>query len=163
VIVVADTSVILNLACVGYDHLLQQLYRDVRIPPAVADEFRQQAQINTRFQGLSIPSWLREQPATQIPASVTSIPGLDAGEAEAIALALEIGADALLIDEEIGRSAAIAHQLRTFGALGVLLQAKAAGFLPLVKPVLDDLRTRAGFWCSENLRVRILQAAREPV
>jgi predicted nucleic acid-binding protein len=96
VIVVADTSVILNLACVGYDHLLHQLYRDVRIPPTVADEFRSKRKINTRFRSLTIPTWIREQSVIQIPASVTSIPGLDAGEAEAIAL--EIRADALLID-----------------------------------------------------------------
>jgi uncharacterized protein len=157
------TSVILNLSCVGYDHLLQQLFGDVRIPPAVNDEFRRQSQTNVRFRRLRIPDWIREQAPTHVPPSVSSVPGLDLGEAEAIALALELHADALLVDEEIGRRVASAHHLRTFGALGVLLQAKAAGFLPLVKPVLDDLRTRAGFWCSEMLRARILQAAGEPI
>jgi len=162
VIVVADTSVILNLACVGYDHLLKQLYRDVRIPPSVAQEFKRQASTNPRFKDLTLADWLREQAPSQIPPSLMAYPALDRGELDAIALALEIRADALLVDENIGRAAAIAHHLKTFGALGVLLQAKAAGFLPLVQPVLDDLRVRAGFWCSETLRTRILRAADEP-
>lgn len=54
---------------------------------------------------------------------------LDPGETEAIALAVEIGADLLLIDERKGRREAKLLGLRTTGLLGVLLEAKKAGLL----------------------------------
>ena len=47
-IVVADTSVILNLARVGHADLLPALFSEVWIPPEVADEFRWLANIILR-------------------------------------------------------------------------------------------------------------------
>lgn len=60
---------------------------------------------------------------------------LDEGEADAITIACEIGADLLLIDEALGRK--IAHQegLRITGILGVLLDAKNQGLISHVKPL----------------------------
>jgi len=52
---------------------------------------------------------------------------LDPGEAEAIALALELSADLILLDERDGRSAAERAGLRVTGVLGVLLRAKNNG------------------------------------
>jgi predicted nucleic acid-binding protein len=49
---------------------------------------------------------------------------LDNGEAEAIALAVEIQADRILIDERRGRKKAIELSLRPIGVLGILLRAK---------------------------------------
>ena len=162
-IVVADTSVILNLARVGHIQLLQQLYTDVLIPPLVAQEFRQQAQTNPRFAGLLLPIWLKHQTPAGIPGALRFHPFLDPGETQAIALAIEIHADAVLVDEADGRAAAISLGLRTFGALGVLLQAKRAALLPQIAPVVDALRQQAGFWCSEQLRARILREAGETI
>jgi predicted nucleic acid-binding protein len=39
VIVIADTSVLLNLACIGQEKLLAALYKDVFAPPQVHGEF----------------------------------------------------------------------------------------------------------------------------
>ena len=49
---------------------------------------------------------------------------LDPGEAEAIALAVEIGADRILMDEKRGRQIALHHSVKPVGVLGVLLRAK---------------------------------------
>lgn len=59
VVVVADTSVLLNLCRVQLDWLLPRLFGDVWIPPAVDQEFRRLAVAHGRFQGLALPSWVR--------------------------------------------------------------------------------------------------------
>ncbi|MDP2901059.1 MAG: DUF3368 domain-containing protein [Candidatus Bathyarchaeota archaeon] len=65
---------------------------------------------------------------------------LDAGEAEAIALALEAGADLLLKDEHLGRETARHLKLRSIGLVGILIAAKHKGLISAIKPCLDALR-----------------------
>ncbi|MSU63296.1 MAG: hypothetical protein EXS31_13010 [Pedosphaera sp.] len=97
-IVVADTSVILNLCCVRQAELLPQLFHEVVIPHEVADEFRRLTVISPRFSGLALPAWLRQQSCSRVPDQLRA-ERLDPGETAALALALEIRANAVLIDE----------------------------------------------------------------
>ncbi len=82
---------------------------------------------------------------------------LDAGEAEAIALALAIGADLLLMDERLGRETAFHFGLRCFGLVGVLVEAKHKGLIPSVKTRLDAMRDMSGFRLSSALYARVLR------
>lgn len=86
---------------------------------------------------------------------------LDIGEAEAIALSLELEADQVLIDERRGRIVAARLNLRYTGILGILVEAKGQGLIPAVKPLLDALINQAGFWIAEPLYNRVLQIAGE--
>ncbi len=86
---------------------------------------------------------------------------LDRGEAEGIALALELGADLVLLDEREGRRAAQRLGLRVLGVVGVLLEAKAQGELERVRPALDGLRQVAGFYLSDALYADVLALAGE--
>jgi len=86
---------------------------------------------------------------------------LGAGEAEAIALALELRADTLLMDERRGRIAAAAAGLKVIGLLGVLLEAKHQGAIPATKPVLDELISKGGMWLSTELYQQALRQAGE--
>lgn len=86
---------------------------------------------------------------------------LDHGEAVALALAVELQADVVLIDERRARAVASRLGLNVVGVLGVLVEAKHKALVPLLKPVLDDLITRAGFWVSSRLYERVLQAVGE--
>lgn len=55
-IVVADTSVVLNLCCVRQEGLLVALFGRVLVPKEVAAEFRRLAGIEARFVGLALPT-----------------------------------------------------------------------------------------------------------
>jgi predicted nucleic acid-binding protein len=88
---------------------------------------------------------------------------LDRGEAESIALALELRADLILLDEQEGRHAAQHMGLSTTGVVGILLEAKVSGHVASVRPHLDALRNEAGFFLSEALCQEILRLAGEAV
>ena len=160
-IVVADTSVILNLCRVQHEHLLQQLFNRVLIPTEVAEEFARLAKIQKRFSGLILPGWIDIQPAPKPFPEELNQAELDAGEAAAIALFLKQKADALLIDERVGREVAVKLGVRAVGILGILIDARNEKLISSVKIVLDRLDSEAGFWISRDLRLQVLKLAGE--
>ena len=150
-IVVADTSVILNLCCVGQAHLLPALFHEVWVPDEERIEFERLSLHQPRFQGLRLPDWALIQPAAPVSAELAALANLHAGETAALALALSGHADAVLMDESAGRRAAKLLGMPVIGILGVLLQARKSGLLPAIKPVLQRLAAEAGFWLSPVL------------
>jgi predicted nucleic acid-binding protein len=161
VIVVSDTSPLMNLAVVAHLHLLHQLYETVLIPDAVWHELTSLSSQHPEVTDVHTLAWLERQPVVSRAVVEALRAELDLGEAEAIALAVEKHADLLLIDERRGRQVAARMGLLSLGLLGMLLEAKHKGLLPEVKPVLDDLIAKAGFWVSRQLYTRVLQAAVE--
>ena len=83
-------------------------------------------------------------------------------QANAIALALELQADDLLIDERLGRQEALRLGIPIIGILGILLVAKQRSLIPQVQPVMDALINQAGFRISPRLYQRILSLSQEP-
>ena len=160
-IVVADTSVILNLCFLWQESLLPLLFGTVHAPPQVETEFLRLANVDVRFQGLVFPAFiLRMAPLDTAHAWALS-PVLHRGEIAALSLALELRADLVLMDEAEGRAAATALKLTTMGLLGILLQARQRGLIASVKPFLDRLEREARFWMAPPLRTAILRAADE--
>ena len=74
------------------------------------------------------PAWLRIQSPQH-----TLMLGLDRGETDAISLAVEISASAILIDERKGRTKAHDLGVTTFGTLGLLEVAAKRGKVDLQK------------------------------
>ena len=86
---------------------------------------------------------------------------LDPGEAGAIALAHELEADRLLIDERAGRRIAQDYGLKIRGLLGILINAKNQGLISKAEPLVTRLIDEAGFRVSPELRKRALREAGE--
>jgi predicted nucleic acid-binding protein len=161
VIVVAHTPVLLNLCRIGQVKLLTSLFREVVIPPEVASDFSRLVSETPRFEGLTLPRWLRQQKVSVFPNLVRSARGLDPAAPEALALAAEIRAGAILVEKRRIHEVALQLGLRAIGVLGILSQAKAKGLLPHIAPVLDELESKAGFKITTVLRARVLRAAGE--
>jgi uncharacterized protein len=161
VIVISNTSPITNLAAVGQLSVLQQLYETVVIPEAVYAELTAGDGAQPGGAEVQTLQWIETKPVTDQTLVTALQMELDPGEAAAIALAVELKADLLLLDERRGRAVALRLGLRFVGLLGVLIEARQKGGIMAVKPILDDLVTKAGFWVSQQLYARVLQAAGE--
>jgi len=161
VIVVAHTPVLLHLCRIGQDKLLISLFREVVIPPEVASDFGRLVGETPRFEGLTLPRWLRQQQASVVPNLVRCAAGLDPAAAAALALAVEIEAGAVLVEKRRIHEVALQLGLRAIGVLGILGQAKTKGLLPRIGPVLDQLEAKAGFKITPTLRARVLRSAGE--
>ena len=159
--VVSNTSPLSNLAAIDKIDLLQQIYPQILIPPAVHTELIRFPKIQPTINTCLKSGFLEIRQPTNTELIQTLNQPLDLGEAEAIALAVEIEADRLLIDESLGRGIAETYTLKIRGILGILVNAKKQGLLTAVKPLLDDLMEAAGFRVSNGLYERILQAAGE--
>jgi hypothetical protein len=161
VTVIADTSVILNLCCIQQQELLREIFHEVIVPPEVNQEFVRAARAYPRFAGLTMPAWILQRAPKTIPESVRGRPTLDLGEIAAIALALEIEADAVLIDEADGRRAARQVGLTTIGVVGILVRARMAGLLPAIAPIFDQLQQKANFWLAPHVQADALRSVGE--
>jgi predicted nucleic acid-binding protein len=91
------------------------------------------------------------------PPTLAGLPvDLGPGEREAIALALEIAADLVVLDDQVGRRLARARGLQVTGTVGVLIEARSRGLLPVLRPELDRLRA-AGLWLADAFYQRLCQ------
>jgi predicted nucleic acid-binding protein len=92
-------------------------------------------------------------------ATTEPIHGLGPGETEAIALAMEIGADLLLIDDRDGVRHARQRGLRVVGTLAVIDEAAARGWLALPDALARLQRTN--FRASDALLRSLLEGDAE--
>ncbi|QTN32310.1 DUF3368 domain-containing protein [Akkermansiaceae bacterium] len=160
-IVVTDTSVILNLCLIQRAELLPQLFGKIICPPSVRAEFERLAKYDPRFAGLFFPEFIEVKPVGKIQPELGANHRIHPGEIEAISLALESNAQALLIDERAGRQAAAALGLQCIGILGILLQAKSKRLIESVSPLIAQLESQGQFWMAPGLVKRILELAGE--
>lgn len=91
-IVISDTSPVLNLSLIGRLDVLVSLYKQVLIPPAVYRELTR-SDVGPPLTDRESRAWLVVEPAQDRSRVAQLRTELDAGEAEAIALALEKQAD----------------------------------------------------------------------
>jgi len=152
-IVVSDTSVITSLIQIGRATLLQELYGAVLIPPAVQEELLRSH--------VTLPSFLQVRQAENRQMVARLEAELDLGEAEAIALAKEISADLLLIDEKLGRQIAVREGLRIAGLIALVVEAKQRGIVRSVREFVKQLELEAGFRLSDSVKQEAFRRAGE--
>jgi hypothetical protein len=135
-IVVSNTSPLVNLAAIGQLDLLKQLYGGIVIPQAVYAEIVIAGAGQPGAVEVKTLDWIKTRPVANRTAVASLQLELDAGEAEAILLAVELNAGLILLDERKGRRVALRLGLRPMGLLGALVEAKHKGSVVAVKPSL---------------------------
>jgi predicted nucleic acid-binding protein len=159
--VVSNSSALINLGRIGKLDLLRDLYGEVCIPQAVWQE----AVVNGEGQAgageIKSAPWIKAQSVKNTELVKVLQQELDAGKAEAIALASETQAELLLMDERLGRDTARHLGLRFTGLIGLLIDGKRKGLILSIKKELDALRDVAGFRIADSLYRQILRDEKE--
>jgi uncharacterized protein len=159
-IIVSDTSPIRALHFLGRVDWLATIFDEVYIPPAVVKELAQPAARYLPINANLYP-FLLVRPPPNSPRLIQLQEELEEGEAEALALAEDLRADTVLIDEMQGRKVAQEMGLFVIGTVGILLQAKKKSLCPKIAPLLDRLTKELGFFLSVKLRAQALKVAGE--
>ena len=148
-IVVSDTSPITYLMQIDKVYLLQQLFQTVIIPLHV---YKELCAVDDQKKWLMSESayWIEVKQATDLEFVKRLNAVLDKGESEAIALAKELKAEVILVDELKGRNIAIEEGLMVTGVMGVLLAAKRQNSIIEIKSSIDNL-IKKGFRISDNI------------
>ena len=160
-IVVCDTSPISGLYRIRRLHLLHDLFGKVIIPRKVLQELSELTKWGYDLVEIENATWIEVRSAAPSDDLEKLKLVLDEGEAEAIALAKELRADILLIDEAKGRKVAQAEGLRIVGVLAVLIEAKQVGLISSVKEPLDELIAKTKFRVSKSLYRDVLSRVAE--
>jgi predicted nucleic acid-binding protein len=137
-IIVSDTSPINYLVLIGEIDILERLFGRVFIPQAVFNEMRHRktpAPVKAWID--AAPSWIEVRQAD--PAWFTPKRAIGNGEREAIALAKELNAFAILIDDRDGTKEARENDLQVLGTINILDRAAEIHLLDLSEAI-DRLR-----------------------
>ncbi len=151
-IVVSDTSPLNYLVLVEADRFLPDLFGQVAAPPAVLTEMQHsRTPAKVKAWAANPPAWLQ----ILTPAAFVPFARLGPGESEAIALARQLNADVLLMDERDGIAVAKQLGLSVAGTLGVLELAAEKGWLSL--PAAIAALRRTTFRAPERLIAEMLR------
>lgn len=157
--VICNTSPLQYLHQIGQLRLLPALAQLVVVPKAVADEVAAGRALGIDLPDLPALDWIEIRRAASSPA-MPVVADLGAGETEVLALALESSDAVVVLDDAVARRVATTLGLKLTGTLGLLLNAKHAGLIAAVAPVLDQLQALR-FRLAPQTRAAVLKLARE--
>lgn len=153
--IVSDTSPINYLVLIREIGVLPELFDQVLVPPAVLAELQHHKAPPPVSNWLAqLPTWVQ----VKAPSKLAHGLGLDAGETEALSLAIELNIPAILIDEKQGRLAAERRNIIPVGTLNVLDLADRRGLLDL-EVAISRLRATS-FHVSEAIIRELLERAK---
>lgn len=133
-IVIADASPLRYLVLIQEIEIIPALYGRVLIPSAVFEELTQERTPESVRRWIAgAPGWLEVRTPSHRLSDFSAI--LGAGERQAIALAEEMHADVLLVDDWAGRREAVRRSLTIQGTLGLLGLASQKGLTDLPRAV----------------------------
>ncbi len=136
-IIIADASPLVTLAACDCLYVLESLFNEVQVAQIVYDEVT----VENKPGANKLKEYLQGKVSDlTLENYIISGDSLDDGELYSIALYKQLHADYLLIDEKAGRRVAKLNQIKIIGSLGVLIQAKKKGILPLLQPHIETLR-----------------------
>ena len=120
-------------------HVLQALTDHMIVSPAVVQELAVGRTQGVNFPDPTVLEWVtvRQPDSTSVLPLVTD---LGPGETEVLALALESTDAVVILDDTLARQVAAMLDIRFRGTLGLLLDAKRAGLVSTITPLLDQLQ-----------------------
>ncbi|ALM76368.1 DUF3368 domain-containing protein [Thermococcus barophilus] len=148
-VVVSNTSPLIVLSNMGQLDLLKFLFGRIIVPRGVAEEF-----------GEPLPEWVEVKDVQNRIVVKLLQEKLHKGESEAIALAIELNADLVIIDDKAARNTASSLGLKVIGTAGLILLGKKKGYYREIGPVIESLMGR-GFRLSRDVVEQILREAGE--
>ncbi len=151
--IVCDSSTIIALERINHLWLLGTLAEEILIPPAVNKEIKTKKVIN-------LPECFRIKEAKNKLYIRQHKKNLHIGEVEAVALAREVKADFVILDDKKARRLAEKEGLKVSGLLALLILAKEKGIIKRVKPIVDELQSH-GFFVRKDLYIEILKLSGE--
>lgn len=161
-IVVSNSSVLIALSAIGRLELLPKKFtRGIIIPGAVWEEVVVTGHGLPGAKSVADASWINQQQVADITLVFTLRASLDKGEAEVIALAREIKADLLLLDEKSARNIARRFNYTVLGTVGLLIWAKRQGLIQSLADDLEALQQKGGFRLGKNIYQYALSQAGE--
>lgn len=158
--IVSNSSPIIHLAKIGRLDLLQLLFDTIMIPRAVYRECVVEGGNRPEVELIKNAKWIRviEVEDTNLVKLLKA--QIDEGESETIALALEIGADVVLLDDYEAREKGKLFGLQITGTVGILLKARKEGLIKNLKKEIKNLQL-SGFWLREKFIKEILKTVGE--
>lgn len=157
--VIVNTSPLQYLFQLNLLDILPQLYGEVLVPEGVVRELRSGARLGVPLPDLDSTSWIRVFNVRSV-AVLPLVAGLGMGEREVLALALELDAPLVILDDSLARRFAQRLNLPLTGTLGLLLKAKQSGRIDRVGPYLDRLEALR-FRLDTSTRTSVLDLANE--
>ncbi|XWK87639.1 MAG: DUF3368 domain-containing protein [Phormidium sp.] len=157
--VIVNTSPLLYLHQVGQLQLLQQLYDKITVPTAVTQELEVGKEQGVNVPEINSMAWIEIRPVTSA-VLVPAVIDLGQGEAEVLALGLEIPDTLLVFDDRLARRIADLYKLKYTGTLGILVKAKQVGYIPAVAPIIAMLQSQ-GMWLNDKIINDILRLCGE--
>jgi predicted nucleic acid-binding protein len=156
--VILNNTPLVALWAIDRWSILTQLFGEISIPLAVEREFLA-VEADIRRRSLAEASWIHTA-ALSNPRHALPYQGLDRGEAEVLALAVEQDARLVVIDERKARQFAMRLGLPLTGTMGLLLLAKERGLVSRVMPLIELLQ-ESGFYVAPELSGRVAILANE--
>lgn len=156
-IIVADSSALVALALSDGLELLDQLYKDVRVPKAVYYECTKTNKAGAE----QLEKYLNNKVSdVDLSNFILSSGGLGLGELEAMALYKHLNAGTLLIDDRRAKKVASLNSIQVIGSLGVFILAKERKLILAVKPYLTKIQ-ESKIFLSDNIVEEVLRLTNE--
>ncbi len=159
-LIIANSTPLIALAKLSRLDLLPKIYNQVTIPRAVYEEVTISGYEKDGLAEIKKAEWLKIKEVKEYKLKKLLQMELGKGESEVIALACELNADLVIIDENRGREIARMFGLKVTGTIGIIIEAKRRGLLSSVQENLGEL-INAGIWIGNDLYDEALRLAGE--
>lgn len=165
--IISNTTPISELYKIGQLDLLKNLYGSICIAGDVLQELQRATALPDLYKTVAAAAWIMVYPVSdpgKIQALLTRYSYIHKGEAATIALAQELGAQRIIMDEKRGRRAVQAEGLPLIGTIGVVLLAQRLQRIDKRQAVsiLEDLYNGTAYISTELYDTAIRQLQAQP-